>query len=194
MRDYSKFYTPKEEAKELIALAAPLVSGMKLLEPSFGQGSLIRAAKQNNMGVHIVGYEIQYEPYNEFAQWITSSFEVTPLRNDMTTVFNSLNLTIHNKDFLAIPIKEKFDRIVANPPFDGDKWVSHLIKMFYLLTATGKMVCIVPRTFILTGTSTSAFLSTYFGDHLEQVLEIDNWATNNDGSEIELNTIIVKKG
>lgn len=193
MRDYSKFYTPKEEATKLIELVTPITEKMKIGEFSFGSGNLIKAIKKSCPTVNLVGYEIQVEPYTEFIKWVSDTFSLRSLQNDMTTIFSSMNLTLHNKDFISTHIKEKFDRIVANPPFDGDKWISHLIKMYYLLAPTGKMACIIPRKFILTGESTAAFIATYFADQLEKVIEIDNWAENADGSTTEICIVVVQK-
>lgn len=193
MRDYSKFYTPKEESSKLVKLAAPLISGMKILEPSFGTGNIIKAIKQTCPTTKVTGYEIQVETHTEFANWIEVSFNSIPHRNDASAIFGKLDITLHNKDFISTHIKEKFDRIVANPPFDGDKWVGHLIKMFYLLGGAGRLVCVIPRKYIITGTETKPFLESYFGEYLENLIEIPNWATNNDGSTTELYVLVVQK-
>lgn len=180
MRDYSKFYTPDQEASDLVTLAKPIQEGMKFLEPSFGNGNIIKAIKRFDRTLHVTGYEVQDEPFTEF-------FDIV-IKNSATA-----NTVLYNLDFLATNIKEKYDRIIANPPFDGDKWISHLIKMYYLLSATGRLVCIVPRQYILTGGDSYQLLYSYFGEQLKQAEPIDNWVTNSDGSTTDLYIIVVQK-
>ena len=100
-----------------------------ILEPSAGQGDLVRVLN------------------NAFPDNIVVSYEI-----DKKMMFADRRLcdTWHNTDFLNATIQQ-FNTVVANPPFvktkSGNLYVAFIRKCFDSLASNGQMVFIVPSDF-----------------------------------------------
>lgn len=109
-RDYTKFFTPSHIAKYMVGLVLPQIGDI-ILEPSAGNGSIVRSIKENNAGVRVFAFDIneEFEPY---------------LRNAGADI-------VVIKDFLSIPVHAKFTSCIANPPFgngiDLDAHFNHIV-------------------------------------------------------------------
>lgn len=127
-RDYSKFYTPPHIAKYMVSLVNINI-GDVLLEPSAGNGAIVREIKNNNAGCKVFAFEI-----NPDCQ--------TLLRNSGADV-------VVIKDFLAIPVHAKFNHCIANPPFGNNiNLDDHFNHIRSHVKDGGAVVMIVPEDFI----------------------------------------------
>lgn len=156
MRDYTKFFTPPEIADLLVTLA-DIQSGQLILEPHAGIGNLIVAARKKPVNlIH--------------AAELNPSF-VPDLHEIADLVFVG--------DFLKMPLKPVYDRIIANPPFgnETDLWL-HFIKMHSVLKPTGMMAAIVPETFQ--------------AKHAVVEYPIENWSSNKDGTTTKIKIVVIK--
>jgi hypothetical protein len=119
-RQLGKFYTPEELARRIVS-KVPLRSGMRVLEPSAGEGSFIGAildqANKNNVKIDVTAVEV--EP---------------PAAQQCRERFGSQCL-VHTEDFyhwsprsLVRPftrelylrlVQPEYDLIIGNPPFGG---------------------------------------------------------------------------
>lgn len=98
----------------------PSFNGMalKVLEPSASVGNLV-LNKLSNLLFKFTCVELNKEKYNELAKICQNS--------------------IHG-DFMKLEFKEKFDIIVAAPPFNNNVDVQHIQKMYSLLERDGIIV------------------------------------------------------
>jgi tRNA1(Val) A37 N6-methylase TrmN6 len=128
MRDYSKFYTPTNVANEMIFLARPIRSTQYWLEPSAGNGNLIKALRETDDRIQIHAVEIN------------KGCEQELIDSGARAVFIG--------DFLEYQPDFLYDRILANPPFGNNIDIkAHFDKMYSLLKQDGKLVCILPADF-----------------------------------------------
>jgi len=171
-KDYSKVYTPDNIADYLVELLE-LEPHHSVLEPSAGHGSLIRAVHRKYLRVIVDYFEI-----NELARMFTFSHNHhTVCRGDDFMEYNT----------------PKYDRIIANPPFDEDKWLLHTKKMYESLAKDGIMVCIIPRQSIIGNTVSYNRFMEKMKQLKVEFFKVDNWATNKDGSITNIGIIRLKK-
>ncbi len=161
----AQFYTP---AHLSLRLAKLLQNTGSLLEPSCGDGSLLRGVKAAGKDYeHVVGVELDSDKINDCAGYADS---------------------LHNLDFFAYQPDQQFDSIIANPPFLANKAIPQqtkelpqfkkletilggyanltvyfVLKCAKLLKEGGEMCFVVPDTFF-TSTAT-AKLNTWLHNH-----------------------------
>lgn len=100
-RRFAQFFTPKSSAAlmaEWVTQNAP----NELLDPALGTGILARAVNERVPGVRIIGYEID-------------SAIATAARK--AAALSKLNLELRESDFFDSPVQQKYDSIIANPPY-----------------------------------------------------------------------------
>lgn len=120
-KKFQAFWTTDAIAKMMVNLAE-LQPGLKILEPSAGNGALIRAIRAKSPKSKIHAFEIQ-----------------TRLRGFLDENFDDLVL---GDDFLNHSVLNKYDRIIANPPFTKDQDVEHITKMVKHLRSGGILVAL----------------------------------------------------
>lgn len=122
-RDYTRFFTYPETADFMADLFYP-IPGEVYLEPSAGNGALIKAVKSLCPESKVVAVEL-YEEWKD------------ELKNCADEVFI--------KDFLWFDSMTEFDGCIANPPFgNGTNLVEHINAMRALVKRGGRMVILVP--------------------------------------------------
>ena len=129
MRDYKKFFTPPDVALRMAKLLLRH-NPRYILEPSAGNGSLVRAIKHINSECHVVAFEINPK-----------------FKKDLEEVANMV--IIH--DFLECNLKGDFDAVIANPPFNKETSIDEHIKMMMQVVRPGGVILtIVPSPTTLT--------------------------------------------
>jgi trans-aconitate methyltransferase len=177
MRDYRDKYTPRREAQDLIDLAE-LDFNSTLLEPSAGNGNIIKQVHVRKPHLPVTAIEVDTA--------------------GLAYLHGMSNVKVINQDFLEYPIENKFDRIIANPPFDRDIWLLHFFKMYEHLNENGIMVCIVPKAPIheYNGAWIRGALKKleYFLQSQKMTIhDMKNWVTNKNGSVTEIEVIKWRK-
>ncbi len=112
------FPTPESRARHIVELAG-IELGMKVLEPSAGNGMLADAAKSQGADV-----------------------EVVELASDLSDILKEKGHKVVGDDFLAFTGKG-YDRIVMNPPFSNDMDIDHVRHAYDMLKPGGKMVAVM---------------------------------------------------
>ena len=126
MRDYTKFFTPFKTAEFMVSLLKPQDKDA-ILEPSAGNGSLIRAIKAVAPKSIVFAFE-------KDKTW----------EQDLRAIANIVVI----KDFLDIPIYAKLTSCVANPPFGNETdLLAHFNHICKHVKEGGKIVMIVPKEF-----------------------------------------------
>lgn len=113
------FYpTPKELIKRMADKIKEDPS--KTLDPSAGKGDLIEGINENRHGGHY-----------SYAGSKIRNVSAIEIDKDLRAVLREKGIQVIDTDFLAYSGPDKFDLIIANPPFkDGDK---HLLKAIDIL-------------------------------------------------------------
>jgi phospholipid N-methyltransferase len=163
--------TQPKEADRVVSLAE-IEEGHKVLEPSAGDGAIVKAVNRilPNMIVHC--------------------YEKMQLNK---TELEKINTTkIIGEDFLTHG-KEKFDRIVANPPFSNNQDIDHVRKMYDSLNKGGRLVSITSTHYINSNNNKE----TEFKDWLKEVgadlHEIKGGAFKKSGTNVKTMILVINK-
>ena len=120
-KEFQFFPTPKKIAK-LICDMAQITKKCDCLEPSAGTGNIAEVIWS-------------YSP---------NSLTVIELdRSNGRNLIGKYSLCIMGQDFLTWETKQKFDRIVMNPPFSKKQDIKHILKAWELLKPKGILVSIL---------------------------------------------------
>lgn len=92
------------------------VHGLNVLEPSAGDGSIVRELLK--VANRVTAVEIDTKLANTVRK-----VEHKPLRSGRP------RLTVLNEDYLAVSFEKQFDVVVANPPYENGCDVSHVARM-----------------------------------------------------------------
>lgn len=175
MRDYSKFFTPKNVADKLVELSFTGFEcwsfppdNLIVLEPSAGNGRIVKAIKRLHYDIKVAAIEVNTKHYGS-------------LIKDADYVFIGDFLQAS----LLVPI---YDCVIANPPFgNGIDLGAHLLKMVQLTKEGGRVVSIVPLDY------DCGFLLNYSDVKRISKYDLDNWAKNSDGSKTEIKIQVIYK-
>lgn len=117
-----QFYPTPPKLANICAELAEIGPEHEVLEPSAGQGDLASVLPKEQ----------------------TTCVELSALH---CAVLRSRGFTAIQGDFLELAQRsERFDRIVANPPFSDGRWQAHLEAMIGLLKPSGRLVAILPAS------------------------------------------------
>lgn len=122
-KEFQFFATPSDVSDWIVNEFAFLQSNFKVLEPSAGQGSIIKAIQRFIPELNVDYCELM----------------------DVNRTFLSKipNTTFLQDDFLTLNGKENYyDLIVANPPFSKNQDIDHIRKMYECLNKGGRIVSI----------------------------------------------------
>jgi hypothetical protein len=106
----------------------------KFLEPSAGTGAIAKRIKARLSSARIDCVEI--DPFNR-------------------ATLKSEGFNLIGDDFMALPVTTLYDFIVANPPFQGNVYREHIMKMMRHLKAYGTLAAIAPAVGVTNGTKPS---------------------------------------
>lgn len=112
------FPTPENMASE-IASMADIQPGMRVLEPSAGNGLLADAAREQGAIVDVV-----------------------EMGGQLRDILSEKGFNIVGSDFLEFTPEKGYDRIVMNPPFSNDQDIKHVEHAYKMLNPGGKLVAI----------------------------------------------------
>lgn len=147
---FQAFYTPEALAKELVEMAC-IEEGNIVLEPSAGDGRIVKAILEDGKAEVITAVELNPEAYAK-------------LKTLNAVGKSKLNVFTYNEDFLKIGLKrDDFDRIVMNPPFAKSQDLAHIERAFTLLKSGGILVAVMaPKDARMTRLRTLQNQSTSF--------------------------------
>ena len=116
-KNYGYFPTPPEIVEQLIS-HADLAQGMKILEPSAGQGHILDFLKEYDVTCCELFYANQ-------------------------EILKEKGYKIACGDFMEFEEYEKFDRVIMNPPFNLKTDIDHVNHAYAMLKKGGKLVSIM---------------------------------------------------
>jgi phospholipid N-methyltransferase len=163
------FPTPKEVSERMVDMAE-IEPGMKVLEPSAGNGNIAEAIR--SVGV---------EP------------DVAEISSKLREILEAKGFRVVDHDFMDVT--EKYDRIIMNPPFSNNLDIEHIRHAYDLLNPGGKLVSVVGEgAFIRQGKKETAFREWLdeIGADIEQLPEntfTDKSLLNTTGANARLITL-----
>jgi phospholipid N-methyltransferase len=124
-KDFQFFPTPDPVIDKMLDMIQ-ISDSDRFLEPSAGQGSIIKSILSRNP--------------NAFIKYC----ELMPQNNDFLQKLNSRRVKFISSDFLSIdPKKHRFDKIIANPPFSKNQDIEHVLHMYHCLKKGGELVSVM---------------------------------------------------
>lgn len=145
-REFDAFYTPMLVVEMLFERAA-IQPGQLVLEPSAGDGALLTAAVAQ--GANVIAYE---------------------LRTDTAIGVVPGLIEIHRGvDFLTVPARPDFDRVVMNPPFSRQQDMLHVSHAYQFLKPGGRLVAVMSPAFTFRSTA----LAVGFREMVDEYGEVD---------------------
>ncbi|MCC6150967.1 MAG: methyltransferase [Planctomycetes bacterium] len=124
-RGHEYFPTPPRLSAQLIK-EAEIGPQMSVLEPSAGDGALLRALFERL----------------KFETDVNMRLRVIELMPENQAKLKAANIPVHGTDFETHVFNEKFDRVIMNPPFRRS--MVHILKAYSLLEDGGRLVSIAP--------------------------------------------------
>lgn len=171
-KEFQFFATPDDLATEMVQWAG-IVAGDIVLEPSAGQGAIIKAI-QNFMPGKMVNY-----------------FELMPL--NQTILSDMPNTRFAGADFLKSK-DQLWDKIIANPPFAKNQDIDHIRHMYDVLRPGGRIVTISSQHWqYATGKKETAFRDWLFEEVEASVNGIEAGAFEESGTKVKTFLIIIDK-
>lgn len=152
-KDFQFFATPATLADHLVELAK-LDEDHTVLEPSAGQGALIEAILKQFPNLMVDCYELM--PQNQPALYAIS------------------NAVFMGENFIT-DCDDKYNRIVANPPFTKGQDIEHLRKMYDLLEDEGLVACITSVSWMHGTTKKPTEFRNWLCDDPEEGTDGFNW-------------------
>lgn len=146
-KEFQFFATPNEIADRLVELAE-INDNDIVLEPSAGQGAIIRAIRRVSQKCTIEAVELM--PVNHS---ILQKLAMTPDYPYTKQGFN-WDFTLHLGDFLnytptyAFGGMKTFTKIIANPPFTKNQDIDHIRQMYSHLKVGGRLVTVASRSWV----------------------------------------------
>jgi type I restriction-modification system DNA methylase subunit len=165
-QNFGYFPTPEPIVRRLIDLAG-IKPGMRVLEPSAGQGAIAQeVAKITDVDC------IELLPKN-------------------VAILNNLNLPgmIYPGDFLKMPAVPAYDRIVMNPPFAKQDDIKHVLHALKFLKPNGKLVSVMSASILFRQNRLTADFRTLLDDCYSGVEELPEGAFKESGTMVR--TVIV---
>lgn len=170
-KEYQFFATPEKLSEDLV-YKADLKSTDTILEPSAGQGAIIKAI-------------------NRACDVIPDCYELMDVN---TAVLNKSGLSFNlvGDDFLKHGDKT-YSKIIANPPFTKNQDIDHLNKMYECLSEGGRLVCITSESWVEGTQRKQVDFREWLGVVGAEVLDIPKGSFKESGTMVGGKIIIINK-
>lgn len=171
-KEFQFFATPSELAKDLV-FYADLKQHDTILEPSAGQGAIIK--------------EI-----NKVCEVVPDCFELMDInRNVLSNSGAKFNLI--GFDFLEVPKSKKWTKIIANPPFIKNQDIDHVNKMYNSLSNGGRIVSIMSTSWTTGNKKKQVQFREFLENVNAEVLDIPKGTFKESGTMVGGKIVIIDK-
>ena len=172
-KEFQFFGTPDLIANRIVNLAN-LKPRDTVLEPSAGQGALIKAINK------II-------PKNT-----VDCYELMDINISILTK-TGFNFKLVGKDFLQHNEKLKYTKIIANPPFTKNQDIDHLYKMYNCLEKGGRVVCITSESWVNGTQKKQESFKKWLKEVKAEVFKIERGAFRESGTMVGGRIIVIDK-
>jgi len=170
-KEFQFFATPENLADELVYLA-DLKQHDTILEPSAGQGAIIKAI-------------------NKVCDVVPDCFELM----DVNTIIlnkSGLRFNLLGEDFFKHNGKT-YSKIIANPPFTKNQDIDHLKEMFEVLGRGGRLVCITSESWCNDNQKKQVAFREWLEELEAEVIDIKKGAFKESGTMVGGKIVVVNK-
>lgn len=171
-KEFQFFGTPDSLADDLV-FEAQIKPFHAILEPSAGQGALIKAIHRVLPSVMVDWYEAM--PTN---QTITQRLP---------------NQGFLGADFLERKDHPVYDRIIANPPFAKNQDIDHIYKMYANLKPGGRIVTIASSHWKLSSNKKETTFKNWLDELSADMRDIDAGEFSESGTKVATCMIVIDK-
>lgn len=134
------FPTPQDLASRIVALA-DVQNRHWVLEPSAGKGALIEAVKSAAPSARVEAYELLAKNVDDLVDSLIE--KLSRCVKPSPTLLPTLGIRVNYADFLEVPIRAEFDRVVMNPPFAKRADIAHVRRAYQWLKEGGRLVSVM---------------------------------------------------
>ena len=171
-KEFQFFETPADIADMVVELAGEIKPSDEVLEPSAGQGAIVKAIKRacgNDKLVHV--YELM--PVNQ-------------------TILKRIdNIDFLGDDFLKCDYK--FDKILANPPFAKCYDIIHIKKMYDCLIDGGRLISIASTHWKYSMNKKETEFKNWLNSVGAQIYDIEKGSFKTSGTMVDTVIIVIDK-
>lgn len=171
-KEYQFFATPDDIADELVGLA-DLKEDDRVLEPSAGQGAIVKAINRVFPAMIVETCEAM-------------SLNQTFLQKVETAVFVA-------EDFLELSDQMGYDKIIANPPFSKNQDIDHVRKMYELCAPGGRIVSIASKHWQLSSNRKETDFRDWLADLGAEIINIDSGKFKSSGTMVATCILVINK-
>lgn len=161
-KEFQFFATPDSIADHLVALA-DIRSTDKVLEPSAGRGAIVNAIHRRHPDIVVDGCEL--------------------MDLNVTFLGKIPNFRLVGRDFLT-DCNDKYNVIVANPPFSKNQDINHIMKMESLLYPGGRLVSIASVHWQFAGGKKEQLFKMWLENHNAEISPIDKGEFKETGTMV----------
>jgi hypothetical protein len=173
-KDFQFFDTPDYLCDKLVELAG-IEENHLVLEPSAGQGAIVKAIHRAHNRMKVFCYELMDQNTIELLKIGTGS------------------LTVLGNDFLKNQNEYLFDRIVANPPFTKNQDIDHVMHMYKHLNKGGRLVSIMGKGWTFREGNKEKEFRSFLEQKSAIVEDIQKGAFKSSGTMVETVIVIIDK-
>lgn len=178
-KEFQFFPTPVLVAHEMVDMVPYIEEHFKILEPSAGDGALIKALI-NGASTMPSGLNIKVD-----------CFELMELNRMKLSKIEGANLI--GEDFLQCDLKDAYDIIIANPPFTKNQDIDHIRKMYEVCKPGGIIITLSSPSWMLGSQKKQKEFHQWLTSIGASITEIDAGAFKDSGTMISSLKIIIKK-
>ena len=158
-------------AKKLVELA-DLKQHDTILEPSAGQGAIIKAI-------------------NQACDCVPDCFELMDV-NVAILNKSGLRFNLIGDDFFKHDDKT-YTKIIANPPFAKNQDIDHLKEMFKVLSRGGRLVCITSESWVNGRQKKQVAFREWLDDINAEVIDVEKGAFKESGTMVGCKIVLINK-
>lgn len=170
-KEYQFFETPEILAFHMADLL-DIRPNIKILEPSAGQGAIIKAVHKVEPGLRVDCYELM---------------ELN------RTFLEKLNVNILGDDFLKCDKKNYYDAVIANPPFSKNQDIDHICKMYEVTKPGGRIVTVSSKHWQMSANKKEAAFKEWIDCKASWVEEVVAGTFKESGTNISALLIVIVK-
>jgi len=171
-KEFQFFPTPSGIAARLVEYAG-VVDTDTILEPSAGQGAII-------------------EQINEYTDVVPDCYELMDI-NVTALNHSGLKFNLLGSDFLLSPIDKKYTKIIANPPFNKNQDIEHVLAMYERLAVGGRLVSITSMSWYHGSQKKQVEFKAWLESKGAQIIQLGAGAFKGSGTMIDSFIVIIDK-
>lgn len=170
-KEFQAFFTPDGIA-DWMAQNLFAQMGHSILEPSCGDGQLIKALRREGVTNEVDAYELNSIFYSEARKL--------------------KNVVMRGEDFLKSS-DSLYDRILANPPFNKNQDIDHVLKMWECLAPKGRIVTVTSKHYMFANGKKEKAFRKFIDDVEGNIYDLESGSFKTSGTMVASQILILDK-